>query len=65
MDSREIEGVWFPFTSGERNFETGQRLSGGTLRQVRLNVSVPDEVFTLEASLAPFLDLIGELAPRP
>lgn len=65
MDFREVTGVWLPFTTGERNFETGERLSGGTMLRIRLNVSVPDEVFTLEGSLAPFLQLIRELTQEP
>jgi hypothetical protein len=60
-DYREINGVWLPFTTGERNYETGERLSGGTMPQIRLNVSVPRAVFALEGSLALFLELIREL----
>lgn len=60
-DFREIGAVWVPFTTGERNFETGEQLSGGTMRQIRFNVSIPDEVFTVDGSLEPFLHLIREL----
>ena len=61
-DYREIDGVWVPFTTGERNFETGEQLSGGTMQQIRFNVSIPDEAFTVDGSLEPFLQLIRELA---
>ena len=61
-DFREIDGVWVPFTTGERNFETGEQLSGGTMLQIRFNVSIPNEVFFLDGSLEPFLRLIRELA---
>jgi hypothetical protein len=64
-DFREVDGVWLPFTSGERNYETGERLSGGTMRQARVNVSVPEEVFALDGSLAPSLRLIRELTGEP
>jgi hypothetical protein len=60
-DFREVDGVWVPFTTTERNFETGERLSGGTMRQVKLNVSVPDEVFTFNGSVEPFLRLVHEI----
>ena len=60
-DFREVDGVWAPFTTAERNFETGESLSGGTMRQIKLNVSVPDEVFRLNGSLQPFLRLVREL----
>ena len=62
-DFREIDGVWIPYTTAERNFETGERLSGGTMRQIRLNVSVPHEVFHLGGDLTPFLDLIRASLP--
>ena len=64
-DFRNVDGVWVPFTSGERNFVTGERLSGGTMRQIRLNVAVPDEVFSLNGSLESFLQLIRDLARGP
>jgi hypothetical protein len=60
-DFREIDGVWVPFTTGERNYDTGERLSGGTMRQILLNASVPDEVFSLDGSLEPFLRLVRQL----
>jgi hypothetical protein len=60
-DFRPIDGVWVPFTSGERNYETGERLSGGTLRQVRFNIPISDDVFSLGGDLGPFLQLISEL----
>lgn len=60
-DFRPVEGVWVPFTSGERNYETGERLSGGTLRQVRFNVAISDDVFSPHGDLSPFLKLIREL----
>lgn len=59
-DFRPVQGVWVPFTSGERNYETGERLSGGTLRQVRFNVSISDDVFSSHGDLSPFLQLIRE-----
>jgi hypothetical protein len=61
-DFRPVDGVWVPFTSGERNYETGERLSGGTLHQVRFNVPISDEVFSLGGDLRPFLQLIREFA---
>lgn len=60
-DFRSVDGVWVPFTSGERNYETGERLSGGTLRQVRFNVPISDDVFSPNGDLSPFLKLIREL----
>jgi hypothetical protein len=60
-DFRQVDGVWLPFTTGEVNFETGERLSGGTMLDIRTNVEVSEEVFRLDGSLQPFLDLIREL----
>lgn len=60
-DFRKVEGLWLPFTTAERNHETGERLSGGTMRQIRLDVDVPDEVFRLEGSIEPFLELVRRL----
>jgi hypothetical protein len=60
-DFRQVDGVWVPFTTGEVNFETGEPLSGGTMLDIRTNVEVPVEVFGLEGSLQPFLDVISGL----
>jgi hypothetical protein len=60
-DFREVDGVWVPFTTSERNFETGERLSGGTMLDIRTNVEVSEEIFRLDGSLQPFLDLAREL----
>jgi hypothetical protein len=60
-DYRQVDGVWLPFTAGERNYETGKQLSGGTVHRILLNVSVPREVFSLDGSLAPFMEIVHEL----
>lgn len=60
-DFRQVDGVWVPFTTGEVNVQTGERLSGGTMLEIRTNVEVPEEVFRLDGSLRPFLDLIDGL----
>lgn len=53
-DFRRVDGFWFPFVEIERNYETGERLWGGTPhRRVHVNVEVPESVFRPDGDLAP------------
>ncbi|HSM17027.1 MAG TPA: hypothetical protein VK845_08560, partial [Gemmatimonadales bacterium] len=61
-DFRQVESLVLPFTTGERNYETGERLSGGTMVQIRLDVLMPEAVFSPTGSLQPFLDYLRKEA---
>ena len=64
-DFRSVDGVWIPFESGQRNYETGEQLSKHTLQEVTLNVVVPDDVFRLDGSLDPLLAIIMDQIGAP
>jgi hypothetical protein len=61
-DFRRVEALVLPFTTVERNYETGEQLSGGTMIQILLNVQMPETVFSPTGTLEPFLDLVRSKA---
>jgi hypothetical protein len=61
-DFRSVGPLTIPFTERERNYETGEQLSEGTMVQIRLNVLMPETVFAPDGDLTPFLDLVRQAA---
>ncbi len=52
-DYRALNGVRVPFYVAERNYDTGELLYGTTFLDVRLNVDVPEEQFSISGVSSP------------